>query len=159
MKIITLLFVLIASPVIAGAHGFGQTVELPSGNYMVAIDHPSPVLLAGEAEHFDFELIGGTTTDLWDRIWVRIAPEDGGITFAGVIAQPELMKTGMSYAFPEKGRYDMTVRFQKGAMAIAEATFPVEVKGSSPTFVVILPWAIALFAVLGCVFFCRRRGM
>ena len=54
-------------------------------------------------------------------------PETGSVLFAGSLHATGYGPANMSYAFPEAGEYEMTVRFVQNGKSIVETTVPVAV--------------------------------
>jgi hypothetical protein len=135
----TIIFSSIMIFAIAGSaygHGFGQSFEKVVDNYMIDVGIDALDLVAGEPMRFDFVLWNKdrTETPEFTDAWVRIAPADRGIVFAGNLHQPEFGSTGMTYMFPKAGDYELTVRFQQNGEPIVEASFPLKVSaGASDT--------------------------
>ena len=127
------IFTLCLLPVVLFAHSLGQSLEKQVGEYFIDIGYSSPVvtLQAGESVRFDFNLWSKDHTQAIDfaTVWVRIAPAESGITFAGYLGFPEFGPLGMSYAFPDEGSYVLTARYFDGADMLGEASFPLTVLG------------------------------
>lgn len=138
-SIISSIIILFALTNLASGHGFGQSLEKAIDNYIIDVGIDALDLVAGEPTRFDFVL--------WDKdrnpvdftdVWVRIAPADRGIVFAGNLHQPEFAAAGMTYSFPKAGDYELTVRFQNKEDSITETSFPLKVgAGASDSSV---PW-------------------
>ncbi|MDP3770099.1 MAG: hypothetical protein Q8R40_04140 [bacterium] len=112
-------------------HGSGQSLEQTVGEYMVDVGYDTSVLTAGEPVRFDFNLRKKENFDLpeFTDVWVRIAPQEQGILFAGNIHFADFGPTGMTIVFPAPGSYQLTVRFQKDDEKIAEeVSFPLTVE-------------------------------
>lgn len=135
-------------------HGLGQSLEKEVDGYVIDVGYDaSDKVYAGEAIRFDFNLWEKNRTDPadFDHVWVRIAPGEG-ILFAGFLYRPEFLLTGMSYAFANAGRYELTVRFlDKDGKSIAEASFPIEVFSDKSVWSSLLNGGTAIGAVLGFV--------
>lgn len=119
-------------------HGLGQSLEKEIGDYVIDVGYDaSDKVYAGEAIRFDFNLWKKNRTDVadFDHIWLRIAPKEEGILFAGFLYRPEFLLTGMSYAFAEAGQYELTVRFlDKDDKNLAEASFPIDAVSEEAPF-------------------------
>ena len=105
------------------AHGLGQSLEKEVNGYFIE---------AGVPIRFDFNLLtkDRLSTEDFTSVWVKIAPRDKGLSFAGFLHRPEFLLTGMSYTFQNAGQYEITVRFlDKEDKNLAEASFPLEVQG------------------------------
>jgi len=112
----------------ASGHGFGQSLEKVVDNYIIDVGIDALDLVAGEPVRFDFVLWSKDRNPIdFTDAWVRIAPAERGIVFAGNLHQPEFGSTGMTYVFPKGGDYELTVRFQNKGEAIIEASFPLKV--------------------------------
>lgn len=137
MKYIGLIFITIfAIAHIAYGHGFGQSLEKVVGDHIVDVGFDAVDLVAGEPIRLDIILWNKdrTETPTFTDAWVRIAPIDRGIVFAGNLHQPEFGSTGMTYVFPKAGDYELTIRFQNKDDVITEASFPLKVgEGTSST--------------------------
>ncbi|OHB22347.1 MAG: hypothetical protein A3J67_01890 [Parcubacteria group bacterium RIFCSPHIGHO2_02_FULL_48_10b] len=107
---------------IAFGHGFGQTLEKAVGEYAIDVDYDVEALVAGELVRFNLNIWNEDRTEqvAFDDVWARIAPQAGGISFAGSFSRPQVGSAGFSYAFPRPGAYDLSVRFQKGGEQIVE---------------------------------------
>ncbi len=135
--LIGIIFFVFAS--IVHAHAVGQSLEKKVGNYVVDIGYDSldPNIVAGEPVRFDFLLWNEDRTEVpeFTDVWVRLAPNTPGVTFAGDIFQPQYGPTGINYVFPHGGNYELVVRFQKKGDTLAEAAFPLVVtKGGNERF-------------------------
>ena len=148
------------------AHNLGQSLEKQAGEYIIDIGYDSltSLLVSGEAIRFDFNLWNKDRTEFADftSVWVRVAPVESGITFAGYLGFPEFGALGMSYAFPKPGNYTFTARFFNGEETLAEASFPLSVTGGMEERAgASYQWAIAGIAgiILGFMlsFIFRRR--
>lgn len=116
------------------AHSLGQSLEKEVGEYVVDIGYDSPVttVLEGEPIRFDFNLWNKDRAVVdFTSVWVRVAPAESGITFAGYLGYPPFGAVGMSYTFPKAGEYTLTARFFNGEQTLAEATFPLQVEGTN----------------------------
>ena len=119
----------------ASGHGFGQSLEKVVDNYIIDVGIDALDLVAGEPVRFDFVLWSKDRNPIdFTDAWVRIAPAERGIVFAGNLHQPEFASAGVSYAFPKAGDYELTVRFQNKGESIIETSFPLKVgAGASDT--------------------------
>jgi hypothetical protein len=166
MKHIALILIAIfATAHIASGHGFGQSLEKVVDIYIIDVGFDAVDLVAGEPIRLDIVLWNKDRTETPDftDAWVRIAPSDRGIVFAGNLHQPEFGSTGMTFMFPEAGDYELTIRFQNNDKAVAEASFPLKVgagaKNSSGAFSGNVLSGAFLGFIAGCVlvWFLRRK--
>lgn len=126
-KIIISLFLLL--PVFfVFAHGTGESLEKVVGDYVVDVGYDSFNPKAFESIRFDFQLLanGNKESVPFTDTWVRIM-DGNNLLFAGWLAKPTFGLTGMSYAFPKGGIYEITVRFQNDDTTVAETSFPFSV--------------------------------
>ena len=115
------------------AHGLGQSLEKEVNGYIIDVGYDAiDVIETGAPIRFDFNLLtkDRASTGGFTHVWVKISPNDTGLSFAGFLHRPEFLLTGMSYTFQNAGQYELTVRFLDNEdKNLAEATFPLEVKG------------------------------
>ncbi|OGM97083.1 MAG: hypothetical protein A3B86_03030 [Candidatus Yanofskybacteria bacterium RIFCSPHIGHO2_02_FULL_38_22b] len=115
------------------AHGLGQSLEKEVNGYFIDVGYDAvDSIEAGVPIRFDFNLLtkDRLSTEDFTSVWVKIAPRDKGLSFAGFLHRPEFLLTGMSYTFQNAGQYEITVRFlDKEDKNLAEASFPLEVQG------------------------------
>lgn len=165
MKIIlgvVILAFLSASPLLAGAHGTGASLEKEVDGYVVDVGYSPEAMFAGSPVRFDFNAY--TKSDLQDvpftDLWVKIY-ENQKIGFAGGVPKARLGLTGITYAFPSEGEYTLAVRFQNGDQKITEAEFPVRVEpgvnagSSTPKW--LIPGAALLVGVAAGFLFAKLR--
>ena len=166
MRYLLLIIILLAAIApVAHGHGFGQSFEKVMDNYIIDVGIDALDLVAGEPVRFDFILWNKDRTEAieFTDAWVRIAPADRGIVFAGNLHQPEFGSTGMTYVFPKSGDYELTVRFQQNGEPIVEANFPLKVgAGASESSGVfsrqlIMGLFLGFIAGAGVVWFLRRK--
>lgn len=116
-------------------HSLGQSLEKQINGYFVDVGYDATdKIYTGDTIRFDFNLWIEDKSDMadFDHVWVRIAPKEEGIAFAGFLYRPEFLLTGMSYTFQEAGPYELTVRFlDKDDKSLAEALFPLIVEKPS----------------------------
>jgi hypothetical protein len=118
-------------------HGTGQSLERAVGDYVVDVGYDSFEPRALESIRFDFQIFLSESREPapFTDTWVRVMEGDN-LLFAGFLAKPIFGLTGMSYAFPAGGIYEVTVRFQNDDTTVAEASFPFPVaeKSKNPDF-------------------------
>ncbi|HSE34494.1 MAG TPA: hypothetical protein VLB83_00070 [Candidatus Paceibacterota bacterium] len=120
-----IVFGLVMIPTVVFAHGFGQTIQQESNGYLLAVDSASETLIAGSAERIGFDITPkvGTGTPAFSHVWIRIMSPDQTLLFAGFIVRSDIGQTGMTFAFPDEGTYEVALRFQDDATIVAEGTF------------------------------------
>lgn len=149
---------------LAEGHGLGQSLEKEVGDYIIDVGYDAiDKIEVGEATRFDFNLWNQSKTDIadFDHVWVRIAPKDEGLSFAGFLYRPEFLLTGMSYTFEKSGEYELTVRFvDKEDKTLAEATFPLTIEDTGSSFSADTITGILIGIMVGVVatfFIVRKR--
>lgn len=149
-------------PAFALSHGTGSTLEKQVGDVLVDIGYDAAELSAGTPVRFDFALTSGDTEpeDVPFRsIWVRIVRENTTILATGIHASA-LGRPTLLYAFPEKGSYELVVRYEGEEKSVAEASFPLSVapgeNGSTDTSIL---WGLGglLLGGIGAYLLARRR--
>jgi len=152
----------------AHAHGgAGQSVEKIVGEYLVTLEYSELSLTADESVRFTFELSLNEAAENvpFTDIWVRIM-EGNKLLFAGLIKEADFSPTGISYAFPKGGEYELTARFQNEGEAIAETSFPLTVEESEQAsggdrgfsiFLFGIPVAGLIGLAIGLLFSSMRR--
>jgi len=119
----------VASPLSVSAHNVGRSFEQEVGNYFIDIGSSELSIRAGEPAAFDFDILAKDSKEPapFASVWVRV--EDGRkLLFAGGIAKASIGKTVMTYSFPHKGAFTLSVRFQSEGGSLAEASFPLTVE-------------------------------
>ena len=144
-----LLGMVLMFPGLAFTHGTGQSLEKVLGEYRVDIGYSPPILEARDPSIFDFDLLLDETSEraVFSGIWVRIV-QGKKTVFATGIHKPDFGNITMVYSFPEKGDYELIVRFQNEGEKIVEGSFPIEVQGGVETSEpgISFPWfAIGIF--------------
>lgn len=132
-KIILILFFIIFASYSRG-HGLGQTIEKIAGDYMIDIDlNAKDKILAEEPVIYNFRLWNKDRTEAidFDKVWVRIVPQEEGIVFASYLALPIFGAPGMTYTFPEEGDYVLTLRFIKDDKTLSESDFNIKAESNS----------------------------
>jgi hypothetical protein len=136
-------------PGTALAHGTGASLEKIVGEYRLDIGYNPTILEAQDPSIFDFDLLFDETGEraAFTDMWVRIV-QGRKTVFASGIHKPDFGNTTMVYSFPEKGDYELTVRFQNEEEKIVEGSFLLEVQGrpeaSGPG--ISFPWfAVGIF--------------
>ena len=117
----------------AAAHTGGFTFEKTIGSYFVDIGANASEITTDNLILFEFNaypVADPNNLADFDSVYVTIGDESA-IRYSGFIHRPEGMLTVMSYAFPKAGTYEMSARFNKGGEVLAEAVFPITVKGSA----------------------------
>lgn len=129
---VLLLALLFVSSAMVHAHGAGAEITDSVNGYIVDIGLSSEGFTAGDLSRFDFVLIDEETGEEvpFSDVWVRIN-QGREVFLATGIHRPELGQTGISYAFPSAGEYQVNIRYQRDGETLAEYTFPVTVTGSS----------------------------
>ncbi len=157
---------LVATASVAYGHGFGQSLEKVVDNYIIDVGIDALDLVAGEPARFDFVLWNKDRTEAveFTDAWVRIAPAERGIVFAGNLYRPEFGSTGMTYVFPKGGDYELTVRFQKDGEQIAnEVSFLLTVlagteSNSSSYRGVLLGGFLGLIFGIAITYYVKRKS-
>ena len=144
-----LLGTILIFPGLAFTHGAGQSLEKVLGEYRLDIGYSPPIFEAQDPSIFDFDLLFDETNEqvVFSDIWVRIVKGKKTV-FATGIHKPDFGGVTMVYSFPEKGDYELTVRFQNEGEKIVEGSFPLEVQGRTETSEpgISFPWlAIGIF--------------
>ena len=163
MKFVSSIFLtifIVAAPFVL-AHGVGSSIEKTVGDYLVDVGYSPDEVKEGEAVQFDFSLWNNALDqeEPFTDIWVRISQSNKTV-FAGGIVKPGFGPTGITYVFPERGEYEIMLRFQNNESSLVETSFPItaEVGGettggntffSTNLFVtllvgIVLGWLIAL---------------
>ena len=133
MKYLFSIIILLAGITFAAhGHGSGQTLEKIIGDIVIDMDYDSysQEIDAQTATRFNFNIWNKDRTEMLEftDVWVRIAPQEQGIVFAGDMHNPEFGATGFTYTFPKPGFYEVTIRFQKqGESLHEEVMFPLTV--------------------------------
>jgi hypothetical protein len=139
VKIIIALILLVAPIRFADSHSTGQSLEKEINGYVIDVGYSAlEKINTGDTIRFDFNLweSGRVNVANFDHVWIRIAPNERGLSFASFLYYPKPLLTGMSYVFEKSGQYELTVRFlDKDDKIVAEAAFPLEVfNESDPAF-------------------------
>lgn len=133
------------------AHGTGLTLEEMVDGGFVDIGVSVTEITDDTSAVFDFSLFeteGGEEVAFTD-IWVRLVRDDTTV-FASGIHNARLGGALMTYTFPTAGSYNLIVRFQDDGRAVAQATFPLEVKkGKNDTTQQNIQFAVA--GLLGAI--------
>jgi len=169
-KIIIITVFIFCVAQLANGHGLGQSLEKEVNGYVVDVGYDAvDKIQAGDATRFDFNLLNKDKSEIadFDHVWVRIAPQDAGIVFAGFLYRPEFLLTGMSYTFQEASKYELTVRFlDKEDKTLAEASFPLEIvsdetfSASFKSVQTVVGAVIGFFAGVGLAFiFLRKKNL
>ena len=125
--------VFLAGAGFALGHGSGTALDKQVGDYTVSVDYDAVAgIFAGDPVQFAFQLFNkgkAPPIDFAD-VWVTITPTGTDAkyappVFSSGIAMPHFAPAGMTFAFPQKGSYDLSVRFEKDEKILAEATFPL----------------------------------
>jgi len=110
------------------AHGGGVSQEEFKDGYFIDIGYQKDPL-AFEQVRLDFATYPENepqTEDVFTDVWVRIV-KDKELFFSGGIAKPVFGPTGLTYAFPEEGSYEVFVRFQNGIDMVVETSLILDV--------------------------------
>ena len=121
------------------ANGFGVTLDKQVGDYVVNVDYDAIAgIYSGDAVQFAFQLFNKDRSKQLDfgDVWVNITPEKKGqiysqSVFAGGIIGSSFPPSGMTFVFPSSGSYTLNLRYENADKAIAEASFPLEVRVGS----------------------------
>ena len=130
---------------IVSANGFGVTLDQVSGDYTANVDHDAVGgIFAGDPVQFAFQLFNKDRSKLTDftDVWVSIVPKDANNVLArpifdGGIFGSGFPPAGMTFVFLAGGSYDLKLRFDKGGKTLAEAVFPLTVKGDEGKNIVV----------------------
>ena len=119
---------------IATAHGIGASLEQAVGTYRVDVGYEPEERRVQETVRLDFSLLNEETKASvpFTSVWVRMIRSSETV-FAGGIAKASFGPTGLTYAFPAAGAYELSVRFQNGDETIAETSFPLAVAAAEAT--------------------------
>lgn len=113
------------------SHGGGESLEKAVGDYLIDVGYDTPVSQGRDPVRFDFQLFSNVNQTkeeaLFTSVWARIMEGDN-LLFAGSFLKPTFGLTGMTYAFPKEGIYELAVRFQNGDAVLAQASFPFSVE-------------------------------
>ncbi|HEY4486947.1 MAG TPA: hypothetical protein VJB70_04415 [Candidatus Paceibacterota bacterium] len=125
---LALLFVLILITQDTHAHGFGVFVEKQVGEITVDIGYEPEILTEHFPVRFDFNIVNAETQGNipFTDIWVRIS-QGNVVTLATSITHASFGPTGLLYAFPQDGDYELSVRFENEDESIVETVFPFSV--------------------------------
>lgn len=135
IKLLFFIFLIIGFGFSLSAHGTGASFEKVIGNYKIDIGYDPVIFTSGGVHRFDFDIFDSKTNNNVDfsDVWVNIS-EGSKTVFASGIHRSDLGIAGMTFVFPNKGDYTLSVRFEKGDNNIVESTFPVKVlEGVPPT--------------------------
>jgi hypothetical protein len=115
-------------PVISFGHGSGLSFETEKEGYFIDIGVSSEPVLSLQSTRFDLSLFDASSNEAVDftDVWVRIE-EGRKVLFAGGVHVPNLGPTGFSYAFPNAGLYQVSVRYQEDGSALTEYSFELPV--------------------------------
>ena len=160
-----MIFLVIAQS--GSGHSLGQSLEKKVNNYLIDIGHSAvDKIYTDEAIRFDFNLWIDKRTEKiadFDYVWVRIAPREEGIVFAGFLYRPEFLLTGMSYTFQKAGEYEITARFlDRNDKILAEAAFPLIVEKDKIDILFVF-WMISsavgglILGILAALFFRKKN--
>ncbi len=128
-----LLSVFTFTPHCVSAHGDGVSLEQKVNSYLIDIGYDPKVITAQERMVFDFDL--KDTDDAraaYDRVWVRLEQEQVTV-LATSIARASVGATTLVWVPPSHGTTELYVRFEKGDVAVAEYTFPLDVVEAAST--------------------------
>ena len=123
----------------AQANGFGVTLDQQVGDYVVNVDYDAIAgIYSGDAVQFAFQLFNKDRSQQLDfgDVWVSITPEKKGQIFSqpvfdGGLVGSTFPPSGMMFVFPFAGSYTLNLRYEKDNKAIAEASFPLDVRAGS----------------------------
>lgn len=122
------------TPLLLSAHGFGGSLEVNTGEYLVDVGYQPITPSAGAPVSYDFLLAEAKTGRPveFESVWVRIAKGKSTV-FATGIKKAELGPTTLVYTYPGGGQdYELSVRYEGPEGTLAEASFSnLQVGGSS----------------------------
>lgn len=117
------------------SHGDQKSFEKEVNLYLVDIGYVPDTFEALNPSTFSFSLLDPKKEEKeFSDIWVRIE-NDGKTVFATSVKKQELGETTMIYTFPDKGNYELFVRYQNGDEKLAETSIPLEVTSSEKPIV------------------------
>lgn len=144
------LLLLTLSP-FAHAHGPGQPyLERMSNGYLIDIGFDQ-ALAGGDEILIDFSLIENPLSDDWtltrySDLSIAVA-KDGKQLYAKHVEREDFGKTFITYTFPASGIYQLSVRFEKDGLPLADETFDVTVLPGQNEAA--LPWTWIVAGGLG----------
>lgn len=95
------------------------------GEYIVDFGYSPEKPVADESAAFAINIANKTSEEAIEAdTWVRIS-SPGKVLFAGTLAD-----NSFSFVFPEGGQYEITARFSKGGVDLAQASFDIDVEGN-----------------------------
>ncbi len=145
----------------AQANGYSITLDKPVGEYIANLDHDAVGgIFVGTPVQFAFQLFTKDRSQSLnvDDVWVTITPAGTSANYTppvldvGIVGSPSsIVPPGLAFAFPSGGSYDMKIRFDKAGKTLAEATFPLTVKGAEEKTVSIERTRLLSFFLLGAL--------
>jgi hypothetical protein len=132
MKKIIIVLCFLALPLGVYGHGDEASFEKLIGGELVDIGYS--IGSAPDVLRLDFALYEDDTKEEvpFDNVWVNISNERQ-LLFAGPIAYGEFGKPGFSVYVAEPAEYSVSARFEKADDSTVEVTFPLQIKGNSPS--------------------------
>lgn len=132
MKSILLLVICLllttSNPQLISAHGGGVSHEEYKDGYFIDIGYQiNPIPF--EQMRLDFNTYpenDPSAENVFSDVWVRIV-QNKELFFSGGIDKPVFGPTGITYAFPKAGTYEIFVRFQKDVDKVVETSFTITV--------------------------------
>jgi hypothetical protein len=134
----------------AKAHQTGSSWEKVVGNYKIDLGYDPTVVLSGQPERLDFNIIDTKTGQSapFTDVWVRIS-QDQDTVFASGIHRLTFGLTGMIFEFPKSGDFNLNVRFENQDNTIVQADFPITVAGQDIAVKPAAKYPIILITVVG----------
>jgi hypothetical protein len=140
----------------------GQRLEKVVGDLIVDIGTDQiSAPIAGKPIEFDFNLLESNTREPVNStsVGVDIGHNGRSMVNCDLITEPQL--TFLFYAFPEAGNYTLKVTFFDKSSALATASFPIRISGTTAGMRAIYIAAMFLIAMTGLsvgFWAARRRG-
>jgi hypothetical protein len=155
----------IAEAVFANGLG-GERLEKVVGDLIVDVgtDQPSTPI-AGQPIEFDFNLLQKDTREpvnLATSVGIDIGHDGKSMVNCDLVVEPPI--TFLIYAFPERGKYTLTVSFfnkNLGQQRLATASFPLTIsgpRGNIPAQYLAALFASIILGLLAGYWLARRRG-
>ncbi len=103
------------------------------GGYLVDFGYAPTTPNAKESTILAFNLVNDSTKEVIGptSVWIRISSPEN-VVFAGTF-HPKSEHVSFSYAFPEPGHYEITVKFEKDDKTLVQTDFELEVTGEKQT--------------------------
>ncbi|MFH2020165.1 MAG: hypothetical protein ABIJ34_02060 [archaeon] len=139
-------FVLIICEAATGHLDNGQDIVV--NGYKIDFGYSPIVPTTKENTLLAFNIINLTTDEAIEptSVWIRIAQDDK-ILFAGNL-HPKNKQASISYFFPSPGHYELTVRFEKDNLQLAESDFEIIVEEDNNNYVALFGIPAAILVVI-----------